>query len=605
MRDAIRNAMHLSRQIKLRQERARRKAAEIRARHLKEEAKKAAMKAKALDRQAKKLKLRLLRERRRKIARRNRARQRMARMKKMLQALREKHKKSTAAQRKAAQSKIEKFKKQMLKENREDAKQEANLNLKVLIVDAAEKCELAKERREVMDIAMCKATVNMARRKAAETESRFSLTKEMKKMVKAMPSGDIAVKVRAKPTKVALKSASKAKTIVAKKSSPYKNPGFATFKGSEYVDMGFKGFHTLHLKSSEHLSIETWVKVQNAAADKFAAIVSAIGENKLNPISKQNDGNGPYKRGFVLGFGPSQDDTQTNPVWAFGIKGESGFNPKLSYVRSQSSVKLATWTHLAATYDGKVARLYVNGVVEAVSSTGEQTGKIDFGSAFPTKPKLMLMAYGVNGEVPASPCCVEADLSDTAIWTRTLDSKEVSNHASLFSRTLEAANSAANERDASLVGFWQLSTRAVQMVNDGEVVHDKTHSGMDGSIIEGGGAAAPLNMRPNAKKTPVPLTKEEIESTGSALDRSKVAVDAVEEAKRLLNSQSVTDAQKALLLEAVISGIPTEKLKKITVTEASESVDSKYRSRVISVVGDSNKFPEGRKKTALVASSHS
>ena len=57
-------------------------------------------------------------------------------------------------------------------------------------------------------------------------------------------------------------------------------------------------------------------------ADKFAAIVSAIGENKLNPISKQNDGNGPYKRGFVLGFGPSQDDTQTNPVWAFGIKGK-------------------------------------------------------------------------------------------------------------------------------------------------------------------------------------------------------------------------------------------------------------------------------------------
>ena len=146
-----------------------------------------------------------------------------------------------------------------------------------------------------------------------------------------------------------------------------------------------------------------------------------------------------------------------------------------------------------------------------------------------------------------------------------------------------------------------MSTRAVQMVNDGEVVRDKTRSGMDGSIIEGGGAAAPLNMRPSAKKTPVPLTKEEIESTGSALDRSKVAVDAVEEAKRLLNSQSVTDAQKALLLEAVISGIPTEKLKKITVTEASESVDSKYRSRVISVVGDSNKFPEGRKKTALVA----
>ncbi|MCQ6468369.1 hypothetical protein NPN14_24380, partial [Vibrio parahaemolyticus] len=89
------------------------------------------------------------------------------------------------------------------------------------------------------------------------------------------------------------------------------------------------------------------------------------------------------------------------------------------------------------------------------------------------KPKLMLMAYGVNGEVPASPCCVEADLSDTAIWTRTLNSKEVSNHASLYSRTLEAANTAANSRDGTLVALWQLSTRGVQLVNDGEVLQDR------------------------------------------------------------------------------------------------------------------------------------
>ena len=87
---------------------------------------------------------------------------------------------------------------------------------------------------------------------------------------------------------------------------------------------------------------------------------------------------------------------------------------------------------MAATYDGKVARLYVNGVVEAVSSTGEQTGKMNL-AARSQRPKLMLMAYGVNGEVPASPCCVEADLSDTAIWTRTLDSKKcrIMHHCSL------------------------------------------------------------------------------------------------------------------------------------------------------------------------------
>merc|ERR1711871_1296321 len=364
---------------------------------------------------------------------------------------------------------------------------------------------------------------------------------------------------------------------------------------------GFKGFQAMHLKASEKISIEAWVKVHNAAGDKFAAIISAVGENKFNPVNKANDGNGPYKKGFVLGYGPSQDETQTNPVWAFGIKGETGFNPKLSYVRSQSKVKLSTWTHLAATYDGKVARLYVNGAVEAISSSGEQTGKIDFGSHFPSKPKLMLMAYGVDGEVPASPCCVEADLSDTAIWTRVLNAKEVSNHASLYSRTLESANTAANSRDGALIAFWQLSTRSLQLVNDGEMLHDSTHTGLSGTVVEGGGVAAPLNLQPGKKKTPVPLSKEEIQITDDALDKSKLDEMNIQEAKRLLDSRLVNDAQRALLLEAVISGLPTDKLKKITLAKASEAIDSNYRSRVISVVGSSKKFDESMKKRAILA----
>ena len=106
-------------------------------------------------------------------------------------------------------------------------------------------------------------------------------------MVKAMPSGDIAVKVRAKPTKVALKSASKAKTIVAK-NLRLTEPWFCDIQGIRVCRYGLQRLSHVAPEVLEHLSIETWVKVQNAAADKFAAIVSAIGENKLNPISKQN-----------------------------------------------------------------------------------------------------------------------------------------------------------------------------------------------------------------------------------------------------------------------------------------------------------------------------
>jgi hypothetical protein len=601
VRDAIRNAVYLSRQMKLRSKLARRKAAEIRARHYKEESRKAALKAKALDRQAKKIKLRLAKERKRKLRREQRLKQRMNKMRQMLALAKKNHKTASVSQKKTAEANIQKLKNEMVLESREDAKQEANLKLKMLIVDAAEKCELAKQKREAMEIAMCKTAVQMTTRKAGETKKQVGLTEEMKKMVASMPSSSIEIK----KTKVEIKKAKvqppKIAPLTPSPVPKYKNPGFAAFKGTEYVDMGFKGFQAVHLKASEQISVEVWVKVHNAAADKFAAVISAVGENKFNPVNKKNDGNGPYKKGFVLGYGPSQDDSQTNPVWAFGIKGESGFNPKLSYVRSQTTVKLSTWTHLAATYDGNVARLYVNGALEAVSSSGEQTGKIDFGSHFPSKPKLMLMAYGVNGEVPASPCCVEADLSDTAIWTRTLNAKEVSNHASLYSRTLETANTAANNRDGTLVAFWQLSTRGVQLVNDGEVLRDSTHTGLSGTVVEGGGVAAPLNLQPGKKKTPVPLSKEEIQNTDDALDKSKLDESNIREAKRLLDSRLVNDAQKALLLEAVISGLPTDKLKKITLTKASEAIDSNYRSRVISVVGSSKKFDEGKKKTAILA----
>ena len=136
VRDAVRRAMHLSRQMKLKAQRARARAAAIRAAHLKEESKKAALKAKALDREEKKLKLRLAKEHKRRLLREKRVRDRMAKMKKMLELA-----KKNRAQKKAAQSRILQLKNDMIKESREDAKQEANLNLKVLIVDAAEKCE--------------------------------------------------------------------------------------------------------------------------------------------------------------------------------------------------------------------------------------------------------------------------------------------------------------------------------------------------------------------------------------------------------------------------------------------------------------------------------
>ena len=180
----------------------------------------------------------------------------MAKMKKMLELAKKPKKKRQLNQDTSPKN-------DMIKESREDAKQEANLNLKVLIVDAAEKCELAKQKRGVMEIAMCKTAVQMTKRKATETRDEVGLTAEMKKMVASMPTGMIEAK---KPKVVTTSKAAPAVAapIVAPAPKPslYKNPGFASFKGTEYVDLGFKGFQAMHLKSSEQISIEAWVKVQ-------------------------------------------------------------------------------------------------------------------------------------------------------------------------------------------------------------------------------------------------------------------------------------------------------------------------------------------------------
>merc|ERR1712167_365485 len=122
----------------------------------KEESRKAALKAKALDRQAKKIKLRLAKERKRKLRREQRLKQRMNKMRQMLALAKKNHKTASVSQKKTAEANIQKLKNEMVLESREDAKQEANLKLKMLIVDAAEKCELAKQKREAMEIAMCK-----------------------------------------------------------------------------------------------------------------------------------------------------------------------------------------------------------------------------------------------------------------------------------------------------------------------------------------------------------------------------------------------------------------------------------------------------------------
>lgn len=61
-------------------------------------------------------------------------------------------------------------------------------------------------------------------------------------------------------------------------------------------------------------------------------------------------------------------------AFALATVGADDGNGKLTYLKAKSNLVLDRWYHVAATYDGKTMRLYVNGVLEGESA--EQSGDI-------------------------------------------------------------------------------------------------------------------------------------------------------------------------------------------------------------------------------------
>ncbi len=82
--------------------------------------------------------------------------------------------------------------------------------------------------------------------------------------------------------------------------------------------------------------------------------------------------NGPTKAGFLLGYDQS--------VFQFALA-TAGGNGTLTYLKGKTKYDLGRWYHVAATYDGKAMRLFVNGVEDATSSA--QSGPVLYADSAP------------------------------------------------------------------------------------------------------------------------------------------------------------------------------------------------------------------------------
>jgi 3',5'-cyclic AMP phosphodiesterase CpdA len=83
--------------------------------------------------------------------------------------------------------------------------------------------------------------------------------------------------------------------------------------------------------------------------------------------------NGPAKNGFVVGF--------NKKAFAFGLATGSGAAAKMTYLESKTPYVRGKWYHLAAVYDGKQMRLYLNGQLDATSDA--RSGPVAYAKSAP------------------------------------------------------------------------------------------------------------------------------------------------------------------------------------------------------------------------------
>ncbi len=107
----------------------------------------------------------------------------------------------------------------------------------------------------------------------------------------------------------------------------------------------------------EALAVVAWVRIDEPT--EWGGVLGCFQDN------------GPLKSGFVVGFNKRK--------FFFGLATKA--TDRMTYLESKTEYARGKWCHVAAVYDGKQMRFYVNGQLDATGT--EQSGPVRYATAAP------------------------------------------------------------------------------------------------------------------------------------------------------------------------------------------------------------------------------
>jgi hypothetical protein len=214
------------------------------------------------------------------------------------------------------------------------------------------------------------------------------------------------------------------------------------------------------------MTVETWVRLKSHHT--WGGYIGAIEDN------------GSYEKGWVLG------NQQQEFSFALATEGADDGNGFMTYLKSGETFEYNKWYHVAATYDGAVMRLYVDGRLTNFST--EQSGNIlyDMDSFFD------IGVYHDDNEF----FVLDGELDETRLWLTNLSQ-------TTLQEWMHGEVNQTHPNFVHLISNWEFNSLSRDTVPDGQNQNDGRL--MNANITANVASSAPLGQLTRRVNTQEPV----------------------------------------------------------------------------------------------------